>query len=359
MMEKIIVLHEVGAPEHYQGLTELALKKGVGLERREFRFVRQIARGILNADLSLILRGISNGLWLLAAWMGAIRDQRIVLGIAPFDWRILILLPIILNNTIYWHTSWPYWGGLEGTRYPRRIRSSVVKNAWRYFIDFKLHGIFFVTECAQNNFRRSFGVTLPTWVVYHSFNPTYFFSRYRPATDVITVGFAGRLELSKGVAQVFSISKMLADLPFKFVIAGSGSMRADVELEAVKSNGRLSYMGHMRADHLGELYRSIDFLLVPSIRTAEWEEAFGMVIVEAMACGVVPIATNHPGPSEILSGELAANVFSEEQFQEGAVGVLLRARSEPEYLDKLSVAAKQLSLAYTTSSISKKWSAIV
>jgi glycosyltransferase involved in cell wall biosynthesis len=212
-----------------------------------------------------------------------------------------------------------------------------------------------VTEYAQNNFKNVFGKGLRSWVVHHSFNPTYFFPRNRLVSDVITVGFVGRLEPSKGVTQVFSISERLADLPFKFVIAGRGSLRANVEFEAVKSNGRLSYMGHLEADQLGELYRNIDFLLVPSIRSKDWEESFGMVIVEAMACGAVPIATNHPGPSEILTGELATNIFTEENIQEGAVSILLRARSEPEYLERLKVAAKQLSNGYTISAISNKW----
>lgn len=58
-----------------------------------------------------------------------------------------------------------------------------------------------------------------------------------------------------------------------------------------------------------------------------------MDIVEAMVCGVIPIIFNYSWPSEILSGDLTSNMFSEDRFQDGAIAVLFRANSEPEYLE--------------------------
>ena len=46
---------------------------------------------------------------------------------------------------------------------------------------------------------------------------------------------------------------------------------------------------------------------------------FGMVIVESMACGCVPITTNHPGPMEILTNEKDGIICEEGAIEEAII----------------------------------------
>ena len=46
------------------------------------------------------------------------------------------------------------------------------------------------------------------------------------------------------------------------------------------------------------------YLVLNSKRTKKWEELFGMAIIEAMSQGVIPIATNHSGPKEIITKDV-------------------------------------------------------
>lgn len=54
--------------------------------------------------------------------------------------------------------------------------------------------------------------------------------------------------------------------------------------------------GDVRRDHLAERYRAADALVFPS----EWEEPFGLVPLEAMACGTPVVATGVGGSGEFL-----------------------------------------------------------
>ena len=49
-----------------------------------------------------------------------------------------------------------------------------------------------------------------------------------------------------------------------------------------------------------DLYRAADCFVLPSIATPEWQEQFGMSLIEAMACGTPVIACNKGSVSEVI-----------------------------------------------------------
>jgi glycosyltransferase involved in cell wall biosynthesis len=186
---------------------------------------------------------------------------------------------------------------MAGTQYPKPIRLWGVRIAWTNFIDRCLKGIFFVTEVA----------TRPSNVVWHAFNPEVFYPAQVRPKRLLTIGYVGRLERQKGIEQVLGLMTELQGQPVRCIIAGSGVLRTLVE-QAV-TQGQVEYRGTLKGSALAETYREMDFLLLPSLRTAGWEEAFGMVVIEAMACGVIPLVTNHSGPVAILKDHLSELFF--------------------------------------------------
>lgn len=81
----------------------------------------------------------------------------------------------------------------------------------------------------------------------------------------------------------------------KFLDAGTKLDNRSFEagLHGLASGAEVHFLGE-RAD-IPELMRACDIVLVPS-----WEEPFGRVVAEAMACGTPVVATNRGGPAEII-----------------------------------------------------------
>lgn len=62
--------------------------------------------------------------------------------------------------------------------------------------------------------------------------------------------------------------------------------------------------------HVVELYRFADLVVLPSI----WEEPFGRVVIEAMACGIPCLASRVGGIPEILGGGFDEMLFERKNF---------------------------------------------
>jgi glycosyltransferase involved in cell wall biosynthesis len=351
-ISKIIVLHEYGAPEHYRALEHLTDANGATIEFREFRVVRKFLKGLVTQDFKLIIRSLRNSFWLLKATFGLVRSESILIGIAPFDWRILLLQPLIHNNTCSWHTSWPYW---DGNKLPKPTHSKFVLKTWRRIVTSEFKMIYFATAYAQMDFLSNYKAETPTQVVYHSYNPQIYNLNQRVQGKGLTIGFVGRLEELKGIHLILELYKTHFKTPIRFILAGKGSLQNLLEKEAKDSGGQLDYRGFLSPIKLSKFYSEIDFLLLPSLRQPGWEELFGMVIIEAMACGAIPITTDHPGPKEILQGPLKTNIFSESDFVEGANAIFDKALKDPDFLARQRNEAINCAKEYCTNVISVRW----
>jgi glycosyltransferase involved in cell wall biosynthesis len=82
----------------------------------------------------------------------------------------------------------------------------------------------------------------------------------------------------------------------RLVIAGDGPLRRDVEAWSARhKSNRIILLGMIPWDEMMALYRLADIVLFPTKR-----EKFGMVVIEALACGVPVIAYNRGGAAREL-----------------------------------------------------------
>lgn len=120
--------------------------------------------------------------------------------------------------------------------------------------------------------------------------------------------FVGSLIEEKGVATLLQAWSMLKK-PIPLLIAGSGPMLGTVQAWAhnhgIRSGLQLP-LGQVGRNHLLQLMRSATFLVVPS----QWEEPFGMVAIEALACGVPVIASDAGALPEIIQNGVNGITFS-------------------------------------------------
>jgi len=111
--------------------------------------------------------------------------------------------------------------------------------------------------------------------------------------------YVGRLHPDKGIHDAVSALTLLPD-EATLTFAGSWDPREEAGLsDAVNQLGlrdRVTLLGQLPADKIGELYRSSDVLLFP----VRWDEPWGLVPLEAMGSGCPVIATGRGGSGEYL-----------------------------------------------------------
>jgi glycosyltransferase involved in cell wall biosynthesis len=105
--------------------------------------------------------------------------------------------------------------------------------------------------------------------------------------------------------------------------------------EEVEFSDRVSYLGDISdKKFLSEIMSGSAFLLNPSIRNGHWEELFGLSIIEAMACGCIPVATDHAGPREIEALGLRLCLLSEDEYVDKAVSFCSEMLMYPELMSQ-------------------------
>jgi glycosyltransferase involved in cell wall biosynthesis len=123
-------------------------------------------------------------------------------------------------------------------------------------------------------------------------------------TAPFTIGFAGRLVAEKGIE--FMVDALLGlDAPrdVRLVVAGRGA--EDQQLDRLDGSGVEVERVALAHDRMGDFYRQLDVLLVPSRTTGTWTEQFGRVITEA-ACFGVPTIGSDSGEISWVVGDLRA-----------------------------------------------------
>jgi len=105
--------------------------------------------------------------------------------------------------------------------------------------------------------------------------------------------FIGRLDPEKGVGTLVKAWRMI-DIPL--IIRGDGQMEKDVR-HLANINPKVQVIGRMPRQDLFSLIKSARFFVWPS---EGWYENFGLVAVEAFACGVPVIASRTGAMAEIV-----------------------------------------------------------
>ena len=100
--------------------------------------------------------------------------------------------------------------------------------------------------------------------------------------------FVGRLVKYKGVDVLLEAMRGVAA---KVVLVGDGPEKAALQRVAEREGvaDRVKFLGEVTPDELAALYRACDLFVLPSVTR---QEAFGVVLIEAMACGKPVISTD-------------------------------------------------------------------
>lgn len=118
----------------------------------------------------------------------------------------------------------------------------------------------------------------------------------------INMLYVGRLEKRKGLKYLLTAFKEAKAIcpNLRLIIAGSGPQRAELEsIIASEEIKDIKFLGQISEHDKPSLFATADIFCSP----ATHGESFGIVLLEAMACGVPVIAGNNPGYRSVIKGE--------------------------------------------------------
>jgi len=114
------------------------------------------------------------------------------------------------------------------------------------------------------------------------------FRKVKKTDDVFRVVFVGNLSIQKGVHHLLEAVSGLDLDNFELVLIGK--IFDDIRPFLKKYAGFYRHVGHVQHSELYKQYSNSSVFVLPSI-----QDGFGMVVLEAMACGLPVIISNNTG----------------------------------------------------------------
>ncbi|MEK6984308.1 MAG: glycosyltransferase family 4 protein [Nanoarchaeota archaeon] len=143
------------------------------------------------------------------------------------------------------------------------------------------------------------------------------FSKYK--NDRIIM-FAGRLNEQKGVEYLIkampNIRSKIKNV--RLLIIGEGHYRK--YLEKIRNeqnlNDYVEFLGPKSHEETARYYNLADVFVLPSVTSRIGKEAFGLVLIEAMACGTCVVGSSSGGIKDIIKDKVNGLIFEEKNFAE-------------------------------------------
>jgi colanic acid/amylovoran biosynthesis glycosyltransferase len=125
-----------------------------------------------------------------------------------------------------------------------------------------------------------------------------------------------RLVEKKGIEYairaVASVVKICPNI--RYTIIGDGPLKKQLKsvVKQLNMEAHIAFIGNQPHEKISELLRTADIFLSPSVTTAEGNcEGIANAVKEAMASGVLVIATDHAGTSELIDDEVSGFLVPE------------------------------------------------
>ncbi len=140
--------------------------------------------------------------------------------------------------------------------------------------------------------------------------------------------FVGRLSMEKGLDVLMAAMRGLPAGAIQVI--GSGPLE-----EAVRQAFGADYLGYKSSEHMMALLRQAEFLVAPSTGI----ETFGLVAIEAFACGTPVIASRQGGLGELVADGVTGLLVNPGDAADLAAKIAW-ARAHPEHMMEMGRAAR-------------------
>lgn len=304
MNKTIYVLHEFGMPSHYLALQQLAKRHGCKVRFREMHSFRSLRKrpGMWGKYI------VNRIFWHFAPLMPKFR---IVVAIAPFNLEVKKVMRQFAKHDVYYHTSYSRW---DGSMSAHRLKGAEYMDIWREFTKTFCKHIFAVSQKTKDELiANGFASADKISIVNHSYPNRIEAEEHRVKRNTFIQ--VANLTANKGTEQLLDYFAKHPE--YELNLAGKGDLLPMVQNYAAEFTN-IHYLGYISDfTQLSAEYKKNSFLILNSQRSEKWEELFGMAVIEGMACGCVPVTTDHPGPMEIIDNGINGIICKEGDIAEG------------------------------------------
>lgn len=177
------------------------------------------------------------------------------------------------------------------------------------------------------------------------------------STQNVKIIAVGNLIPRKGFK--YLIPAVLGVKGWNLEIYGGGSDRYRNELERMASNGdersNIAICGRIDSKDLPEVLQNAQIFILPSITDDNGAtEGLGMVILEAMACGIPVIVTDNGGTRQVVKNDFNGLVVPEKNSREIYLAIKRLAES-PELCEKYRVNSIETVKNYTKRAVGDRY----
>jgi glycogen(starch) synthase len=193
-------------------------------------------------------------------------------------------------------------------KYSTIPRLWIDKNLWKWIRERRIlktsKQVIVQTQMQRDRIGRLFDVPdekisiLPMGVCSNNYSPAG--PELLGRTQVVRFGLVGNLSKEWGADGILKFFQENRSPAYELVIAGDGPLREQIQGKGREHENGVTYLGKLPSSRMPELYRSIDFLIVPCPDSATWRENQPTKIFEAMASSLPIIGTDVHGIKSVL-----------------------------------------------------------
>jgi glycosyltransferase involved in cell wall biosynthesis len=245
------------------------------------------------------------------------------------------------------------WRGEVFSAYQRRAIPKMITVADRIVptsLDYAGHS--FLAPLLDDFRDRLLEIPLGVDSAFFSPQPLSSFQRSNDELDVLFVGGLDRAHRFKGLHVLLGALSCVPKTRLRIV--GEGDLRGDYEAaaQALDVSDRTDFLGSLSESQLRDAYRSADVVVLPSTKRSE---AFGLVLLEAAACGTPAIASNLPGVRTVIAHN-ETGLLVPPGDQPALIDAIQQFCEYPDRVMRMSVAARERVAAhYSWQHVRDQW----
>lgn len=181
-------------------------------------------------------------------------------------------------------------------------------------------------------------VEIPFGVDIERFSPRI--DRKPESKKILFVGGLDKAHYFKGLNNLIHSFSNLEDKNIELTIVGDGDLKKDYEKLSVRRgcSDRVDFAGSVSDDDLVKYYQDSYILVLPSINKCE---AFGLVLLEAMACGLPVVVSDLPGVRSVFENKKQGLLIKSNSVED-LTAKLNKIIQNKEMHDQMSVSARSL-----------------
>lgn len=169
--------------------------------------------------------------------------------------------------------------------------------------------------------------------------------RWNVRKDAVCFLFAGKLESKKRILDLVSALAPAASdgRPVHLLVVGSGVLMEEAKVLAARERVPTTFTGFLNQTELPQAYATADCLVLPS----DYGETWGLVVNEAMACGLPAVVSDRVGCGpDLVENDVTGMVFPFGDV--GALRLMLRSlAAKPTLLAEMGARARERVARYS------------